>query len=164
MKCQKVSLFIVPLDDLGAQAATAPPHRTEQVKHEPGRDHRELQRCVGRAKLRLTAMVVGSMVGAGVFSLPRRFAQETGVAGALIAWVFSSALFGLWHILPSLHLTDDKPALGSLFGDSVLRAIVADLGAVLFTAASGCLFCSLRHRSRSLLAPMALHWATNAPG
>ncbi|MBO0610317.1 basic amino acid/polyamine antiporter [Myceligenerans salitolerans] len=34
----------------------------------------------------LTAMVVGSMVGAGVFSLPGRFAQETGVAGALIAW------------------------------------------------------------------------------
>ncbi|MFF3615415.1 basic amino acid/polyamine antiporter [Streptomyces sp. NPDC002580] len=36
--------------------------------------------------LTLTMMVVGSMVGAGVFSLPRRFAQETGVAGALIAW------------------------------------------------------------------------------
>ncbi|MGW1844551.1 basic amino acid/polyamine antiporter [Streptomyces sp. NPDC001966] len=34
----------------------------------------------------LTAMVVGSMVGAGVFSLPRRFSEETGVAGALIAW------------------------------------------------------------------------------
>ncbi|MCX4616239.1 MULTISPECIES: basic amino acid/polyamine antiporter [Streptomyces] len=34
----------------------------------------------------LTTMVVGSMVGAGVFSLPRLFAQETGVAGALIAW------------------------------------------------------------------------------
>jgi len=37
----------------------------------------------------MTAMVVGSMVGAGVFSLPRRFAQETGVAGALIAWVIA---------------------------------------------------------------------------
>ncbi|WP_371649791.1 basic amino acid/polyamine antiporter [Streptomyces mirabilis] len=36
--------------------------------------------------LTLTTMVVGSMVGAGVFSLPRLFAQETGVAGALIAW------------------------------------------------------------------------------
>ncbi|MBL0885980.1 basic amino acid/polyamine antiporter [Myceligenerans indicum] len=36
--------------------------------------------------LTLTAMVVGSMVGAGVFSLPSRFSQETGVAGALIAW------------------------------------------------------------------------------
>ncbi|MEV0268315.1 basic amino acid/polyamine antiporter [Hamadaea sp. NPDC050747] len=34
----------------------------------------------------MTSMVVGSMVGAGVFSLPRRFAQATGVAGALIAW------------------------------------------------------------------------------
>ncbi|UPZ33149.1 basic amino acid/polyamine antiporter [Streptomyces sp. LRE541] len=34
----------------------------------------------------LTTMVVGSMVGAGVFSLPQRFGQETGVAGALIAW------------------------------------------------------------------------------
>ncbi|MGB8380923.1 MAG: amino acid permease, partial [Dermatophilaceae bacterium] len=37
----------------------------------------------------LTAMVVGSMVGAGVFSLPRRFATETGVAGALIAWAIA---------------------------------------------------------------------------
>jgi arginine:ornithine antiporter/lysine permease len=37
--------------------------------------------------LTMTGMVVGSMVGAGVFSLPRRFAQETGVAGALVAWV-----------------------------------------------------------------------------
>ncbi len=37
----------------------------------------------------MTAMVVGSMVGAGVFSLPRRFAQETGILGALIAWVIA---------------------------------------------------------------------------
>ena len=37
----------------------------------------------------MTMMVVGSMVGAGVFSLPARFAQETGVAGALIAWTIA---------------------------------------------------------------------------
>lgn len=37
--------------------------------------------------LTMAGMVVGSMVGAGVFSLPRRFAQETGVYGALIAWL-----------------------------------------------------------------------------
>ncbi|GGW82774.1 MULTISPECIES: basic amino acid/polyamine antiporter [Streptomyces] len=37
----------------------------------------------------LSMMVVGSMVGAGVFSLPRRFAEETGVAGALIAWAIA---------------------------------------------------------------------------
>jgi len=39
--------------------------------------------------LTMTAMVVGGMVGAGVFSLPRRFAQETGIAGALIAWLIA---------------------------------------------------------------------------
>lgn len=37
----------------------------------------------------MTTMVIGSMVGAGVFSLPRRFAQETGVTGALIAWLIA---------------------------------------------------------------------------
>lgn len=37
----------------------------------------------------LTTMVVGSMVGAGVFSLPRNFAQATGIWGALIAWLIT---------------------------------------------------------------------------
>src|SRR5215468_2654258 len=37
----------------------------------------------------LIAMVVGSMVGAGVFSLPRNFALSTGVFGAIIAWVIA---------------------------------------------------------------------------
>jgi arginine:ornithine antiporter / lysine permease len=37
----------------------------------------------------LIAMVVGSMVGAGIFSLPRNFALATGVYGALIAWVIA---------------------------------------------------------------------------
>jgi arginine:ornithine antiporter/lysine permease len=37
----------------------------------------------------LTAMVVGSMVGAGVFQLPARFASQTGVYGALIAWAIA---------------------------------------------------------------------------
>jgi arginine:ornithine antiporter / lysine permease len=39
----------------------------------------------------LTAMVVGSMVGAGVFSLPRNFALATGGFGALIAWVIAGS-------------------------------------------------------------------------
>jgi arginine:ornithine antiporter/lysine permease len=37
----------------------------------------------------LIAMVVGSMVGAGIFSLPRNFALATGVYGALIAWAIA---------------------------------------------------------------------------
>ncbi|MFI5717368.1 basic amino acid/polyamine antiporter [Nocardia sp. NPDC051750] len=47
------------------------------------------ERAAKVTALTLTAMVVGSMVGAGVFSLPRRFAQETGVGGALIAWAIA---------------------------------------------------------------------------
>ena len=39
--------------------------------------------------LTLTGMVVGSMVGGGVFTLPRQFGEATGVLGALIAWVIA---------------------------------------------------------------------------
>ncbi|MFE4689818.1 basic amino acid/polyamine antiporter [Streptomyces sp. NPDC056749] len=49
----------------------------------------EATAAVKMTLLTLTTMVVGSMVGAGVFSLPSRFAQETGVAGALIAWAIA---------------------------------------------------------------------------
>ncbi|PSB62984.1 arginine-ornithine antiporter, partial [filamentous cyanobacterium CCP1] len=37
----------------------------------------------------LTALVVGSMVGAGIFTLPASFGRATGVAGALIAWLIA---------------------------------------------------------------------------
>jgi arginine:ornithine antiporter / lysine permease len=39
----------------------------------------------------LTAMVVGGMVGAGVFSLPARFGVATGILGSLIAWGIAGA-------------------------------------------------------------------------
>lgn len=39
----------------------------------------------------LTAMVIGSMVGAGIFSLPQNFGQVTGPFGAIIAWLISGA-------------------------------------------------------------------------
>ena len=37
----------------------------------------------------LTMMVVGGMVGAGIFSLPRTFAGATGPVGAIIAWLIA---------------------------------------------------------------------------
>ena len=40
-------------------------------------------------RMTLTMMVVGGMVGAGVFSIPRNFAMATGVYGALIAWTIA---------------------------------------------------------------------------
>src|SRR5690606_18747574 len=37
----------------------------------------------------LIAMVVGSMVGAGIFSLPSVFARSTGPQGSLVAWAIA---------------------------------------------------------------------------
>lgn len=60
----------------------------------------------------MTAMVVGSMVGAGVFSLPRRFAGETGVAGALVAWLIAgTGMLMLAFVFQALALR--KPDLDS---------------------------------------------------
>lgn len=58
----------------------------------------------------LTAMVIGSMVGAGVFQLPTRFAAQTGVVGAIIAW----AIAGLGMLTLALvfqTLANRKPKL-----------------------------------------------------
>ncbi len=46
----------------------------------------------GEAKLSLvtlTGMVVGSMVGAGIFSLPQAFGRATGPLGAIVAWTIA---------------------------------------------------------------------------
>jgi arginine:ornithine antiporter / lysine permease len=60
----------------------------------------------------LIAMVVGGMVGAGVFSLPRRFATETGIYGALIAWaVAGTGMLMLALVFQSLAIR--KPKLDS---------------------------------------------------
>jgi arginine:ornithine antiporter/lysine permease len=62
--------------------------------------------------LTMTGMVVGSMVGAGVFSLPARFGQETGVAGALIAWAIAgTGMLMLAFVFQSLAIR--KPDLDS---------------------------------------------------
>ena len=76
----------------------------------------------------LTAMVIGSMVGAGIFNLPGRFATATGPFGALIARVIAgtrassaprptnSAAHGpsLWRSewlrSPACSLTSDRSA------------------------------------------------------
>ncbi|MDF1606369.1 basic amino acid/polyamine antiporter [Nocardioides sp. YIM 152315] len=54
----------------------------------------EVETATPAAKLSLptlTAMVVGGMVGAGVFSLPARFGVATGILGSLIAWAVAGA-------------------------------------------------------------------------
>lgn len=60
----------------------------------------------------LTAMVVGSMVGAGVFSLPARFGVATGILGSLIAWAIAGAgMLMLAFVFQNLAIR--KPELDS---------------------------------------------------
>ena len=62
--------------------------------------------------LTLTAMVVGSMVGAGIFSLPRTFGQATGPFGAMIAWAIAGSGM-LMLALTFQSLAQRKPELDS---------------------------------------------------
>jgi len=58
----------------------------------------------------LTAMVVGSMVGAGIFSLPRTFASATGPFGAIIAWcIAGGGMYMLARVFQAL--AERKPDL-----------------------------------------------------
>ncbi|MEO3873529.1 CPBP family intramembrane glutamic endopeptidase [Nonomuraea sp. B12E4] len=103
--------------------------------------------------------------------------EEVGFRGALYAMVrqrrgtvaataTSSALFGLWHILPAIDMARANPALGALTaGESPGHLDTARVvaGSVVSTAAAGVLFCELRRRG-GLLTPAMLHLATNSLG
>ncbi|MDP9387932.1 MAG: CPBP family intramembrane metalloprotease [Actinomycetota bacterium] len=78
--------------------------------------------------------------------------RSTGVAVAV-----SSSLFGLWHIRPTLSALETN----ELAADPMAR-FAAVAAAVAFTALAGMVFCGLRLASRSLLAPVLVHTATNS--
>ncbi|MPY81224.1 MAG: CPBP family intramembrane metalloprotease [Actinophytocola sp.] len=87
------------------------------------------------------------------------FRRPLGAAWAAGA---SSALFGLWHILPALGLGSQNKAVDAAAGPGSQLLVVA--GVVAFTALAGVLFAELRRRSGSILASAGLHWATNGLG
>ena len=82
--------------------------------------------------------------------------------GPVWATAATSLLFGTWHVLPALDLARTNTALAG--SGSRAKVAVTVLGTVAFTAAAGVLFAELRRRSGSLVAPILLHWATNAAG
>jgi arginine:ornithine antiporter/lysine permease len=62
------------------------------------------------SRMQLTAMVVGGMVGAGIFSLPRTFANATGPLGAVIAWIIAgTGMYMLARVFQAL--AERKPDL-----------------------------------------------------
>jgi membrane protease YdiL (CAAX protease family) len=75
---------------------------------------------------------------------------------ALVAGPACAALL-LWLA----RLAASNEAVGGAVGTGRSAQEVTVLGTVLFTAAAGVVFCELRRRSGSLLAPAGLHWAVN---
>lgn len=67
----------------------------------------------------------------------------------------TSALFGLWHVLPALESHEDRPVASR----QPKAAVVAVT--VVATSVAGACFALLRLRTRSLLAPVLAHTATN---
>jgi uncharacterized protein len=79
------------------------------------------------------------------------------VTSTIPAVAVSSALFGLWHILPTisaLRANDLVEGVAATFG--------AVAGAVLVTGIGGVLLCALRIHTGSLVAPVVAHTATNS--
>src|SRR3954451_6501600 len=76
--------------------------------------------------------------------------------------VSTSVLFGLWHILPSLHIGGANRGGSGAVGGAGDVLVVA--GAVALTTVGGLVFGELRRRSGSVLASAGAHWATNALG
>lgn len=87
--------------------------------------------------------------------------RHRSTAGVLAG---TSALFGLWHVLPSLDFAEARVATEAPVGATVLGKAAAVVGTVAFTALGGAVAGELRRRSGSVLASAGMHWATNGLG
>jgi uncharacterized protein len=76
------------------------------------------------------------------------------------ASLITSVLFGLWHIAPTLGTMSDNHEFKGVAA-SVGGEILLVLGAIAVTSVAGLVFCWLRLRSKSLIAPIMAHAATN---
>jgi len=101
-------------------------------------------------------------------AIPEEFAFRGVLLGsALRLWgpwrasLVTSALFGLWHIAPTLHTMSDNREFAGAAAHTGGQVLLV-LGSVAVTFVAGLVFCWLRLRSRSLIAPIMAHVATNA--
>ncbi|MFC4531377.1 CPBP family intramembrane glutamic endopeptidase [Sphaerisporangium dianthi] len=161
----------------GSLAAAVAAVYTAGVLLPPTRRYFRDQRALGLSRARLAEEVLLQVPFGTVLLeeiafrgvLPAALRRSHGPFAAVTG---SSALFGLWHILPSLDMADANPALGHLVqpADAGVEhraggrsAVPLVAGSVVFTAAAGAFFLELRGRG-GLAAPAMLHLATNTLG
>ena len=72
----------------------------------------------------------------------------------------SAAVFGLWHVLPTVESIDSHP-VGERIGASRAQRATAVAGVVASTALAGVAFSWLQRRAHSVLAPVLAHAVLN---
>jgi membrane protease YdiL (CAAX protease family) len=77
------------------------------------------------------------------------------------AVVADSVLFGLWHVAPAIVSAGDNATLAGV-SSSPGGLVATVVATVLTTTGAGLVFCWLRLRSRSIVAPALAHIATNS--
>ena len=100
-------------------------------------------------------------------AVPEEFAFRGVLLGSAVAlWgprrasMVTASLFGLWHIQPTLQTMTENRAV-SAEATHAAGQVGLVLGAVVVTSLAGLGFAWLRLRSRSLVAPVLAHVATN---
>ncbi len=90
-------------------------------------------------------------------ALTALFAQRHSWRTAVAA---SAAVFGLWHVLPTVESIDSHP-VGERIGASRAQRATAVAGVVASTALAGVAFSWLQRRAHSVLAPVLAHAVLN---
>ena len=100
-------------------------------------------------------------------AIPEEFAFRGVLLGSAVrmwgpwrASLVTSVLFGLWHIAPTLGTMSDNHEFRGAAASTIGEALLV-LGAIAVTFVAGLAFCWLRLRSKSLIAPIMAHVATN---
>jgi uncharacterized protein len=101
-----------------------------------------------------TALAEELLFRGALLALFRRRRSEA----AAVVW--TSLLFGAWHVLPTIDHYRGNP-VSDLVADPGRGRRLAVLATTLSTAGAGVVFAGLRLRSRSVLAPVLAHAAIN---
>lgn len=113
----------------------------------------------------LSSIFIGTLLGTVI---PEELLFRGVVLGSAVrTWgarrglLVGSIVFGFWHILPTLANASDNAATAAA-DESIAGKIGLVVGAVMATTIAGAVFGWLRLRSRSLVAPVLAHLATNS--
>lgn len=80
------------------------------------------------------------------------------------ALIFSSIIFGLWHIFPTINTLESNNGVAQTLKDKKSRKAGSVIGAVVITTIAGFIFGWLRIIANSVIAPWLVHWSINASG